>query len=83
MPAEYIHICHRSDPRVSACVINSVEALRPRLIKGIPELDVPGIDPFELKSIVIFDPAQNPNLAASLNNVVVRGAGKFEITKLK
>ncbi|CAG9768269.1 unnamed protein product [Ceutorhynchus assimilis] len=80
---EYIHICHRNDPEVAECIKNSVEALRPRLIQGIPELDVPGLDPLKIKKIVIFDGAQTPNLDASLSNVVAHGAGNFKITTLK
>ncbi|XP_060517819.1 uncharacterized protein LOC132696799 [Cylas formicarius] len=80
---EYIHVCHRNDPDVAKCIQNSIEALRPKLVHGIPELSVPGIDPFKLDKIVIFDGSDSNQLTASLNNVEVRNAGNFEITKLK
>jgi len=32
--ASYVKTCKRSDPDFDACVINSVESLRPRLNKG-------------------------------------------------
>ncbi|KAH1024377.1 hypothetical protein HUJ05_003868 [Dendroctonus ponderosae] len=80
---DYIHVCHRSDPKVAVCIQNSVEALRPLLVKGLPELNVKGIDPFELGRITIFDGVQNPDVKLYFDNVVVTGLGNFKITKLK
>ncbi|CAG4921376.1 unnamed protein product [Colias eurytheme] len=31
----YIKICHRDDPNVDKCIMNSIEELRPKLIKVI------------------------------------------------
>ncbi|XP_050309981.1 circadian clock-controlled protein daywake-like [Anthonomus grandis grandis] len=80
---EYIHICHRSDPKVGACIKDSVEFLRPYLVKGIPEVNVPPIDPIKFDKIVIFDGVSTPNLNAYLANIEATGLSKFEITKLK
>ncbi|RZC39113.1 takeout, partial [Asbolus verrucosus] len=80
---EYIHICKRSDPHVSKCVRDSVEVLRPRLKSGIPEIDVPSLEPLHLDEITIFRGEPSSNLKAFLKNVEVHGAGDFQITKLK
>ncbi|KAL1490577.1 hypothetical protein ABEB36_013247 [Hypothenemus hampei] len=80
---DYIKVCHRSDPKVAACVKDSVESLRSQLVKGIPELEVPAIDPFTIDEIVVFDGEEIPNLKVVLKNIVATGFGKFEITKLK
>jgi hypothetical protein len=32
--ASYVKVCKKSDPDLDACLINSVETLRPRLNKG-------------------------------------------------
>ncbi|GLV39162.1 uncharacterized protein CBL_06213 [Carabus blaptoides fortunei] len=80
---DYIHICHRNDPEVSKCIIQSVEALRPRLLSGIPELDVPSLEPLILPEIVISRGSGNTNYRAIGKNVNVYGAGTFQVTKLK
>ncbi|XP_066141329.1 circadian clock-controlled protein daywake-like [Euwallacea fornicatus] len=80
---DYIKVCHRSDPNLPACIKESVEALRPVLQKGIPELNVPPLDPFTMPKVVIFDGVQVPNLKASMENLEVTGLGNFEVSKVK
>lgn len=82
--ADYIHKCKRSDPEVAKCIQHSVEALKPRLKSGIPELDVPPIEPFIVPEVVISR-GNNPQAAfrAILHNIAVSGASNFEITKIK
>ncbi|XP_044752568.1 circadian clock-controlled protein daywake-like [Coccinella septempunctata] len=79
---DYIHICRRSDPEVAKCIRESIEFLRPQLKQGIPELNVPGIEPLFIKEVAILR-GQNNNFKAFLRNINVYGASNFEITKLK
>ncbi|XP_030766700.1 putative beta-carotene-binding protein [Sitophilus oryzae] len=80
---DYIHICHKKDPNVVACIKESIEHLKPKLAEGLPEIDAPGIDPFLLDKVTIFQGSEKSGLYAYLENLQVRGAGDFEITKLK
>ncbi|XP_044266494.1 protein takeout-like [Tribolium madens] len=80
---DYIHVCKRSDPHVAKCIRESVEVLRPRLKQGIPELDVPSLEPLHINEITIFRGDPPSNLKAFLRNVKVHGASDFQITKLK
>lgn len=50
-------------------------------MSGIPEIGVPAIEPITLEKIEII-PASN-GIKAELKNVVVHGAGNFQLTKLK
>lgn len=68
---------------MAVCIQNSVEALRPLLIKGLPELNIKGIDPFQIERISVFDGVQNPDVKLFFNNVVITGLGNFKVTKLK
>ncbi|XP_073983767.1 protein takeout-like [Rhodnius prolixus] len=77
---DYIHVCKRKDPNINNCIINSVEQLRPKLIKGIPELDVPALEPLHLPEVVI---SRGGAFRAVGSNILVHGAGSFEITGLK
>ncbi|XP_045524689.1 protein takeout-like isoform X1 [Pieris brassicae] len=81
--APYIKICHRDDPNVDKCIMNSIEELRPKLKKGIPELDVPGIEPLSLGQIALARGPQGAKLTAVVNDVKVRGPSNFKITELK
>lgn len=82
-PAEYIHICKRNDPQVSKCIRESIEVLRPRLVKGIPEINVPGMEPLHISDIVIANGDGPSHFRAILKHVKVYGASDFKITKLK
>ncbi|XP_026323428.1 protein takeout-like [Hyposmocoma kahamanoa] len=79
----YIKICHRDDPTVDKCIMNSVEELRPKIKAGIPELDVPGIDPLSLGQIALARGPQGAKLTAVVNNVTVQGSSDFILQELK
>lgn len=68
---------------MAKCIRESVEVLRPRLKKGIPEINVPSIEPLHIDEITIFNGDPPSNLKAFLRNVKVHGASDFQITKLK
>nr|ATU82761.1 secreted Juvenile haemolymph binding protein-like protein [Pristhesancus plagipennis] len=76
----YIHVCKRNDPEIEKCIINSVENLRPKLIQGIPELDVPSLDPLRIPEVAI---SRGGAFRAIGTDIVVTGTGNFEITDLK
>ncbi|XP_050665604.1 protein takeout-like isoform X2 [Leptidea sinapis] len=63
--------------------MNSIEELRPKMIKGIPELDVPGIEPLSLGQIALARGPQGAKLTAVVNDVKVTGPSNFKITELK
>lgn len=85
--AEQIQPCKRSDPNVNQCVQNSIEALRPLIKIGLPELGVPKIDPFAVKELVLFrgedGNRRDVSLKAALQNIQVFGGSDFKINKIK
>ncbi|KAG8282426.1 hypothetical protein J6590_036392 [Homalodisca vitripennis] len=78
--ASYIQICKRNDPHLEDCILDSVEKLRPKLKTGIPELDVPGLEPLVLP---VVDVSRGTGVRARGTNVTVRGASNFKVTNLK
>ncbi|KAJ2943925.1 hypothetical protein O0L34_g8246 [Tuta absoluta] len=78
----YIKVCERNDPKINACIMNSVEELRPKISQGIPELDVPGIEPLSLGQIALARGPQGAKLTAVVNNVTVRGSSNFILQEL-
>ncbi|KAF6204257.1 hypothetical protein GE061_002597 [Apolygus lucorum] len=77
----YIHVCKRNDPELDKCVLNSVEILKPKLVKGIPELDIPALEPLSLKDLVLQHGGRA--LKFSGTNYIIHGASNYEIDDLK
>lgn len=57
-----------------------MEKLRPKLRAGIPELDVPPIDPLILNERLVV--ADTPDFKSGATNVKLYDAGDFEIRRL-
>lgn len=49
--AEYVKQCSRSDPKLKSCLIDALHHLRPYLSVGIPEIELPSVEPFRVSSI--------------------------------
>ncbi|XP_011309503.1 protein takeout [Fopius arisanus] len=76
---EFLHVCKRNDPNINDCIKNSVEHLRPYLLKGVPEYQIPSIEPLLLKEIVA---AEGGGLKLSARDVNAYGASDFSVTKM-
>lgn len=75
----YIKVCKRNDPKLNDCIINSIETLRPYLLKGIPELEVPSMEPLTLPEVLV---ARGAGIRAVGKNIDISGPGSFVIKKL-
>jgi len=69
--ASYIKLCKRKDPEINKCVVNSIENLRNKLKTGIPELNVPPIEPLMLKHIQLLRNSQSTRFDLNLTNIQV------------
>lgn len=49
--AEYVKQCSRSDPKLKTCLIDALHHLRPYLSVGIPEIELPSVEPFRVSSL--------------------------------
>jgi len=79
----YIKVCKRNDPNLSKCIIDSIEYLRPKLKSGIPELDVPPIEPLSLKEIKLRSGPNQAQINANITNLMVHGPSSFKILDLQ
>ncbi|XP_051167809.1 protein takeout-like [Leptopilina boulardi] len=77
---EFLNICKRNDPNLELCVRKSVEALRPYLKTGVPDHNIPSLEPLLLKELTA---SQGTGMKISVKNVKVFGASSFKIKKLK
>lgn len=76
-------ICHRTDPDLPGCVKNSIETLRPLLVKGVPDLDIPSIDPMEVGNLLVSESTRSNGLHISAKNIRAFGASTFRLKKLE
>lgn len=83
LSASYIHICKANDKEIAQCITDSVNELRPKLKSGIPELDVPALEPLELDEIKLRRGPQSAQIDANLTDLVVWGAPTFQILEIK
>ena len=84
--AEYLkpHSCSKSDPEFSKCVLSGFENTRPYFVKGIPELGVPPIDPFELPLMTVNRANDDlVHINATCRNIRVIGGSSTIIEDVK
>ncbi|KAF4528887.1 hypothetical protein B566_EDAN017380 [Ephemera danica] len=51
----YVKLCKRTDPQLSACIVDSVNRLKPQLLKGIPEFRIPPYDPLKIPQVELAE----------------------------
>lgn len=65
---------------MNQCIIDSVDKLRPKLREGIPELNVPPVDPVFLKDGLPL--TDTPDFKAGASNITIYNALDFEVRGL-
>ncbi|XP_044750407.1 uncharacterized protein LOC123310806 [Coccinella septempunctata] len=77
----YFPRCYRNDPKLNECLLKATETVKPFLIKGVPELNVPSIEPLIIPEIELQQGTQALNFKASLKNVTVHGLSSYKLDK--
>ncbi|XP_078042409.1 protein takeout [Augochlora pura] len=80
---EYIIPCSRSDPKIETCFQKTLNHLQPYLLKGIPELDLPPIEPLIIPELGMENGQGAVRIRALFSNITVIGAGNYSITKTR
>ncbi|KAJ3654888.1 hypothetical protein Zmor_014041 [Zophobas morio] len=77
-------LCRKSDPEYEKCIRKNLEKSIPQLVKGVPEFNMPPIDPLELPFVTV-DRTINElvSINAILKNVKVIGASNFVIEDIR
>ncbi|KAL4705667.1 hypothetical protein ACJJTC_011229 [Scirpophaga incertulas] len=76
----YIQVCRRDPVTINECALRSIEELKSKLSSGLPELNVPGIEPFYIPEYLTSG-SQIP-LGAVGKDIKVTGASDFSIKNL-
>ncbi|XP_015174073.1 PREDICTED: uncharacterized protein LOC107065150 [Polistes dominula] len=80
---EYVIPCSQKDPKVEVCVAKSINHLKPYLIKGIPELDLPSIEPLHISELRMDNGQGAVRVSALYSNITVNGASNYNATKVR
>lgn len=77
---EFLHICHVHEPQYETCIIKSINDLKPYLKVGVPEYNIPSLEPLLLNKLSV-SPTNSLKLLGT--DIQVYGASNFEVTKVK
>lgn len=80
---EYILPCNRGDPEIDTCIKNSFNHLRPYLARGLPDLQVPPVEPLLIDRLVMENSAGPVRVTAAFNNITVVGPSNYTVTKIR
>ncbi|XP_055610023.1 protein takeout-like [Uranotaenia lowii] len=79
---EYLHVCHREDPKLIDCMKQSIETLRPYLARGIPELDIPAIEPINIGDLIVAESVPGQGVSITAKDIKAYGPSNFRLKKL-
>ena len=81
--ASYIQVCQRDDPKLGACIRKSILNLRPKLSTGIPELEIPSLDPLIIPEVKVSQNAGAITLESTYQNITITGPTKFRLRTVR
>lgn len=81
--AIFMMSCRKNDPDLNECVRKSIEMLRPKLAKGIPELLVPPMEPLTIPEINIKQNAGAIRMESDYTDVSVSGLSNFTLRSVR
>lgn len=64
-------------------MIKSIEQLRPKLAVGIPELDIPRLEPIDLGDLLVAGSNTPNGLTITAKDIQSYGASDFQIRKIE
>ncbi|KAL1140597.1 hypothetical protein AAG570_000527, partial [Ranatra chinensis] len=81
--APYVKQCRRSDPNLSECLISALHHIRPYLAKGIPEIQMPTVEPFRMDDLSLALTSGPNGYKITLKEMDIYGSSNFTVSKLK
>ncbi|XP_017860510.1 PREDICTED: uncharacterized protein LOC108612116 [Drosophila arizonae] len=79
----YIKQCRRDDPKLGDCISAGLEHLRPYLASGIPEIELPSVEPFKMDSLALQLTEGPQGYKITLKNMEAFGASNYQVKSLK
>lgn len=83
LTADFLHVCNKSDPNVSTCIYNSVNTLKPYLVTGIPQYDIPSLEPIDLGDLIVSGSKTGQGLFIQAREIKAYGASNWILKNFK
>ncbi|KAL5273048.1 hypothetical protein ACFFRR_000054 [Megaselia abdita] len=80
---EYIKQCKKDDPQLVECFKSSLHHLRPYLAAGIPDIELPSVEPFKMDALALQLTGGPQGYKITLKNMEVFGASEFKVNSMK
>lgn len=76
------HRCHGQQENLEQCIKDTIESLKPCLVRGIPDLDIPSFEPYHMKHFeFVFRDRFNGIVA--FKNISIHGLTNFMIDNVQ
>ncbi|ALC47748.1 CG2016 [Drosophila busckii] len=79
---DFVKICYRDSPDINTCARESFNTLKPRLMKGIPELFIPPMEPLVVPEIKMDQDSGAIYLHSIYKNMKITGMSKHTLNDL-
>ncbi|XP_071555941.1 protein takeout [Temnothorax nylanderi] len=80
---EYVKQCSKSDPKLLTCLIGALHFLRPYLKVGIPEIELPSVEPFRMDELSLSLTGGTNGYKIQLRDLYVKGASNYSVEDIK
>ncbi|KAL7294608.1 hypothetical protein TKK_0011914 [Trichogramma kaykai] len=80
---EYVKQCSKSDPNLKPCLLDALDHLRPYLRDGIPDIDLPAVEPFRMDELKLSLTGGPNGYTVRLRELYVRGASNYTVEDIK
>lgn len=81
--AKYILPCVRNDPQINQCIKRSFNHLKPYLGKGLPEINVPALEPLLIEQMNMDNDAGAVRIKARFADILAKGASNYTIKEVR
>ncbi|XP_026476665.1 uncharacterized protein LOC113382625, partial [Ctenocephalides felis] len=79
---EYIKQCRESDPALLDCLKDSLHHLRPYLAAGIPEIEMPPVEPFRMDKLSLALTGGPQGYRVTLSDMDIYGASNYTVKNI-
>ncbi|XP_046393512.1 uncharacterized protein LOC124161268 [Ischnura elegans] len=79
----YVKQCRMKDPHLIDCLTSALHHLRPYLAKGIPEIEMPSVEPFRMDELSLSLTSGPNGYRIVLKDLDIYGASNFTVSNLR
>lgn len=64
-------------------MLKSMESLKPKLVEGIPEYDIPSLEPIDLGELIVPGSRTGQGITIAVRDIRAYGASNWNVSTLK